>query len=62
MNRCEIHLLSQLVRKCHISIRAKEFLTELSCDTSFKIKFEALSLPEFCISKEGRREALIANH
>jgi hypothetical protein len=29
--------------------KAKEFLTELSCDTSLKIKFEALSVPEFWI-------------
>jgi hypothetical protein len=33
----------------HLSIKAKESLMELSCDTSVKIKFEALSLPEFWI-------------
>jgi hypothetical protein len=33
----------------HLSIKAKEFLMELSCDTSLRIKFEALSLPEFWI-------------
>jgi hypothetical protein len=33
----------------HLSIKAKKSLMELSCDTSFKIKFEALSLPEFWI-------------
>jgi hypothetical protein len=31
----------------HLSIKTKESLMELSCDTSIKIKFEALSLPEF---------------
>jgi hypothetical protein len=31
----------------HLSIKAKESLMELSCDTFLKIKFEALSLPEF---------------
>jgi hypothetical protein len=37
----------------HLSIKAKESLMELSCDTSLKIKFKALSLPEFwiCIKK-----------
>jgi hypothetical protein len=49
MNGCEIHLQSQSVRKCHLSIKAKESLMELSCDTSLKIKFEALSLVEFWI-------------
>jgi hypothetical protein len=29
----------------HLSIKAKESLMELSCDTSLKIKFEALSHP-----------------
>jgi hypothetical protein len=33
----------------HLSIKAKEYLTELSYDTSLKIKFKALSLPEFWI-------------
>jgi hypothetical protein len=33
----------------HLSIKAKESLMELSCDTSLKIKFQALSLPGFCI-------------
>jgi hypothetical protein len=32
-----------------LSIKAKESLMELSCDISLKIKFEALSLPEFWI-------------
>jgi hypothetical protein len=40
---------SQSVRKCHLSIKAKESLMELSCDTSLKTTFEALSLPEFWI-------------
>jgi hypothetical protein len=33
----------------HLSINAKESLMELSCDTSLKVKFEALSLSEFWI-------------
>jgi hypothetical protein len=33
----------------HLSIKAKESLMEISCDTSLKIKFEALSLPELWI-------------
>jgi hypothetical protein len=33
----------------HLSIKAKEPRMELSCDTSLKITFEALSLPEFWI-------------
>jgi hypothetical protein len=33
----------------HLSIKAKESLMELSCDTYLKIQFEALSLPEFWI-------------
>jgi hypothetical protein len=33
----------------HLSIKAKESLMELPCDTSLKIRFEALSLPEFWI-------------
>jgi hypothetical protein len=33
----------------YLSIKAKEPLTELSCDISLNIKFEALSLPEFWI-------------
>jgi hypothetical protein len=33
----------------HLSIKTLESLMELSCDTSLKIKFEALSLPEFWI-------------
>jgi hypothetical protein len=33
----------------YLSIKAKEPLMELSCDISLKIKFEALSLPEFRI-------------
>jgi hypothetical protein len=33
----------------YLSIKAKEPLTELSCNISLKIKFEALSLPEFWI-------------
>jgi hypothetical protein len=33
----------------HLSIKAKESLMELSCDISLKMKFEALSLPEFWI-------------
>jgi hypothetical protein len=33
----------------HLSVKAKESVMELSCDTSLKIKFEALSLPEFWI-------------
>jgi hypothetical protein len=36
----------------HLSIKAMESLMELSCDTSLNIKFEALSLPEFCIYKK----------
>jgi hypothetical protein len=38
----------------HLSIKAKGSLMELSCETSLKIKFEALSLIEFwiCIKKE----------
>jgi hypothetical protein len=31
----------------HLSIKDKESMMERSCDTSPKIKFEALSLPEF---------------
>jgi hypothetical protein len=30
----------------HLSMKAKESLMELSCDTYLNIKFEALSLPE----------------
>jgi hypothetical protein len=48
-NGCKIHLQSQSVRKCHLSIKAKESLMKLSCDISLKIKFEALSLVEFWI-------------
>jgi hypothetical protein len=33
----------------HLSIKAKEPLMELSCDTSLKIKFQALPLPEFWV-------------
>jgi hypothetical protein len=33
----------------HLCFKAKESLMELSCDTSLKIKFEALSHPEFQI-------------
>jgi hypothetical protein len=33
----------------HLSIKAKGSLMELSCDTSLKIEFEALSPPEFWI-------------
>jgi hypothetical protein len=33
----------------HLSIKANESLMELSCDTSLKIKFEALALPEFWV-------------
>jgi hypothetical protein len=33
----------------HLSTKAKESLMELSCDTSLKINFGALSLPEFWI-------------
>jgi hypothetical protein len=33
----------------HLSIKAKESLMDLSCDTSLKISFEALSLTEFWI-------------
>jgi hypothetical protein len=33
----------------HLSIKAKESLIEHFCDTSFKITFEALSLPIFWI-------------
>jgi hypothetical protein len=32
-----------------LSVKAKESLMELPCDTSIKIRFEALSLPEFRI-------------
>jgi hypothetical protein len=37
----------------HLSIKAKASLIELSCDTSLKMKFEALSLPEFWICKKN---------
>jgi hypothetical protein len=33
----------------HLSIKVKVSLMELSCDTSLKMKFEALSLPEFWV-------------
>jgi hypothetical protein len=36
-------------KKTQLSIKVKESLMELSYDTSFKIKFEALSFPEFWI-------------
>jgi hypothetical protein len=57
MNGCEIHLHSQSVRKCVTFLKAKESLMELSCDASLKVKFEALSLPEFWIYIKKKKNA-----
>jgi hypothetical protein len=48
-------------KKSHLSIKAKESLIELSCDIYLKIKFEALSLPEFWIYIKKRTFGILTN-
>jgi hypothetical protein len=56
MNVSEIHLQFQTVRrKSHLSIKSQESLMQLVCDTSLKIKFESLPLPDFWIYIQNKQ-------